>query len=429
MNLRAIPSRIGLAAVLVAAGLLARALLRPEKTDPPPGVLPRENTAYAAVAADDKANAGLPPQALALPLKSGSSPDVRGPEEAAMPSRVRLLNVRLNGRKLFSEYGSLNQGIAADEQLDGLLALGVRHLLVHANFFDEEVSPFPAAATLRALTDHPRLSLIADDGQTFAFRILPKHPVEHVPPANWSDLLFATLQHWSWDPPLEIPQGEAVPLLLCAPVQPAPGLRYLLRIAEGSAQPLLTPPTREGISSLTHPIAGYPDWLQADLPGSTGAFVTAISGPVILEYALLTAGELPEPGPDGTLRVPPALLFHSGHSSPGDNSVAFRPDTVPAGLALQGPNLPFPPGTYDILITYATDLPAGTLRLLTLPDRAELAAANLRGGGEPILFRAIPVGSAPLRFELDYNGQAHLTLHGIWFRPATLQLRPVAAPS
>lgn len=413
-------------------------MFRPsEKPDSAPGG-PRENAAYAAVAADDKANAGRPPQALALPLMPGDSSQASLYEHPAKRSRVRLLNGPASNvpagstKDIFQKYESLNQGVASDEQLDDLLALGVRHLLVHANLFREEASPFPAAATLRALIGHPRLSSIADDGQTFAFRILPKHPVEHVPHANWPETLFATSRHWNWNPPLEIPQGESAPLLLPAPVHPAAGLRYLLRIAKGSAQPLLTPPARGGLSSITHPVAGYPDWLQAELPSSTGAFIHALSGPVALQAALLTAGELPAPGPDGTIHLPPALLFHVGHSSPGGSPAYFLPETVPAGIVLHGPDLPLPPGVYDIAILYSADLPAGTLRLLALPDRTVLAVAELSADtnalhahGEILRFPAVPVGAAPLRFELDYNGRAHLMLHDIVFRPATLQLRPV----
>ena len=394
--------------------------------------LPRANAAYAAIAADDKANAGQPARALALPLWPGSSHWTSLYEYAVMLSRVRLVNGYAPAvpagyfEDIFKKYESLNQGCATDEQLDGLLALGVRHLVLHANVFPEQVSPFPPAATLRALTGHPRLALLADDGQTFAFRILPKHPVEHVPHANWDAGLYAAARQWSWEPPLEIPNGQTARLLLRAPVFPAPHLRYLLRLGERSTQPLLVPPGSDEVASVTHPVAGLPDWLQAELPGPMGGNVSAISGPVALEHALVTAGEWPAPGDDGAFRVAPALLFHLGHSAPGQAAVSFDPETVPAGRVLHGPDLPFPPGVYDVALAYSAagaESP-GIFRVLALPGDQVLAETQLDPGQTECVMPALAVGAAPLRFEFHYAAKDSVVLRGIRLVPATLRLAP-----
>ncbi|MGD9780732.1 MAG: hypothetical protein AB7V14_01115 [Kiritimatiellia bacterium] len=398
--------------------------------------LPRANAAYAAVAADDKANDGRPAHALALPLWPGDSHWTSLCEYAIMLSRVRLVNGYAPAvpsgyfQDVFKKYESLNQGYATDEQLDALLGLGVRHLLFHANAYPDKISPFPAAAALRSLTAHPRLALLADDGLVFAFRILPKHPVEHVPHANWPDTLYAAARHWPWNPPREILREQTAPLLLRAPVFPAPNLRYLLRLSDGSAQPLLVPPGRDGVSSLTHPIPGLPDWLQADLPCPTGGLAEAVSGDVVLKHALLAAGELPAPGPDGSIRIPPALLFHWGHASPGQDDVAFDPETVPVGQALYGPNLPVPPGVYDIALSYA--VPAGTaaspgiFRVLTLPGNELLAEVQLDPAGESLVVPALSLGADPLRLEFHYTAAAAVVLRGIRLSPSTLRLRHAA---
>ena len=425
----------GRALAISAAGLLALWTVAQDFAQTAPGFcrLPRANAAYAAIAADEKANAGQPAHALALPLWPGSSHWTSIYEYGVMLSRVRLVNGYAPAvpagyfEDVFKKYESLNQGYATDEQLDGLLGLGVRHLVLHADAFPEQVSPFPPAATLRALTGHPRLALIADDGQTFAFRILPKHPVEHVPHANWTSGLYAAARQWNWDPPLGIPNGTATRLFLRAPVFPAPDLRYLLRLGENSSQPLLVPPGSEDVASLTHPIAGLPDWLQAELPSPTGGHVSAISGPVSLAYAILAAGDLPAPAADGALHVAPALLFHLGHSAPGQDAVAFDPATAPAGQVLYGPNLPFPPGVYDILLSYSArgaDSP-GIFRVLALPGVQPLAEARLAPDQEQCVFRAIPIGDAPIRFEFHFFAQDSVVLRDIRLVPATLQL---AAP-
>ena len=412
----------GMAAWTVAAALA--------QTTPGFCRLPRTNAAYAAVATDDKANADRPAHALALPLWPGSSHWTSLYEYAVMLSRVRLVNGYAPAvpagyfEQVFKKYESLNQGWATDEQLDGLLALGVRHLLLHANVFPEQVSPFAPAATLRALTGHPRLALLADDGQTFAFRILPKHPVEHVPHANWDGGLYAAARQWQWEPPLEIPALQSQRLWLRAPVFPAPQLRYLLRLGAGSTQPLLLPPGSEQIAQLTQPIPGLPDWLQAELPDPIGGTVSAVAGPVVLERAVLAAGELPAPGTDGVLRVPPALLFHVGHAEPGNGAVRFAPETVPAGRALYGPNLPFPPGVYDVVLAYESEGPAAPGIFRVLAGERPLAETELAPDQSECRFPALAIGAEPLRFEFHFAGRATVVLRDVRLAPATLTLAP-----
>lgn len=401
--------------------------------------LPRQNIAYAAVAGDETANAGRPAHALALPLWPGDSHWSSLYEYAVMLSGVRLVNGYSPAvpagyyETVFKKYESLNQGSGDDGQLDDLLAMGVRHLIFHANAFPEKVSPFPAAATLRSLVGHPRLALIADDGLTFAFRILPKHVIEHVAPANWVQTLYCPARQWPWSPPLGIQPTGSAPLTWRTPICSTPGSRYLLKLADGTAHPILIPPGSSGIASLTQPIAGLPDWMQADLPTPTGALVSAVSGRVVLERALLTAGELPAPRPDGSIQIPPALLFHVGHCSPGNDSVRFNPETVPARRVLYGPDLPFPPGTYDIVLAYrlpaaagSDDEPPGFFRVLDLSNPQPLVDAALDPAAESVAFPAISIGSEPIRFEFHYAGHGPVVLDNIRLVPATLQLRPAA---
>lgn len=412
---------------LFALGTVLHALAQ---TDPGFCRLPRESAAYAAVAGDDTANAGKPACALALPLRPGDTHWVSLYEYHGLLSSVRLVNGDApadNREDILNKYESLNQGYATDEQLDGLLALGVRHLILHANSIPEPAAPFPAAATLRALVGHPRLALIADDGLVFAFRILSKYAIGHVPHANWTDTLHAVSRHWHWNPPLEIPPAQDAPLLLHAPVFPAPNLRYLLRLGTGSAQPLLVPSGREGIARLTQPVAGFPDWLQSELPSPTGAWVNALSGPVVLEQVLLTAGDLPARGPDGSIRIRPALLFHCGHSAPGQDFVSLDPETVPAGVVLHGPNLPFPPGVYDVVLSYSARgrSPPGVFRVLSLPGSDLLAQGNLDPATNRLILPAVTLEAAPIRFEFSYNGDQPVDLREIRLVPATLRLVPV----
>ena len=323
----------------------------------------------------------------------------------------------------------LNQGHATEEMVDELFAAGIRHVLLHTGDYTPEDSPFPGTATLRALTGHRRLAGWTDDGQVFAFRILPAHPVGNVPQPNWREDLYATRQHWQWDPPLDISRDSSFPLPLSSPLASAPQRRYLLKLAPGSTRPLVIPPGRQGTASLTHPIPGLPEWVQAELPHPTGGRIHAVSGPVTLERALVTAGDLPAPGPDGVIHIAPALLFHAGRTSPGSPAVRFDPELVPAGRALQGPNLPLPPSVYDITLSYAvrdrTNGPAGIFRVATFPDGVTLAEALLDPATNTLVLRALRLNDAPITFEFDYSGTTAVLLREIRLAPATIRLQPV----
>ena len=138
----------------------------------------------------------------------------------------------------------------------------------------------------------------------------------------------------------------------------------------------------------------------------------------------MAAGDLPAPGADGVVRVPPALLFHVGHAEPGNAAVRFAPETVPAGRALYGPNLPFPPGVYDVVLAYEADgaVAPGIFRVVAGEQR--LAEAELAPGQAECRFPALAVGADPLRFEFHYAGRSRLALREIRLAPATLMLAP-----
>ena len=152
--------------------------------------------------------------------------------------------------------------------------------------------------------------------------------------------------------------------------------------------------------------------------------MSAVAGPVVLEQALLAAGDLPAPGADGVIRVAPALLFHVGHAEPGNAAVRFAPETVPAGRALYGPNLPFPPGVYDVVLAYETagaKLP-GHFRVLA--GEQLLAEADLSPDLTECRIPALAVGAEPLRFEFHYAGHGSVVLRDVRLAPATLTLAP-----
>ena len=109
--------------------------------------------------------------------------------------------------------------------------------------------------------------------------------------------------------------------------------------------------------------------------------------------------------------------------------MAFWQNTVAAGLVLYGPNLPFPPGIYDITLTYSAagkESHAGTFRICELPLRNVLAEAPLDPAADRIVFPAVTLDEQPVRFELHYGGRMPLILRSIRLNPATVTLRPAS---
>ena len=400
--------------------------------------LPARAPAYEAIAADTAP--GVPPRALALPLWPGDSHWSSAYEHAALLTRVRLLNGYSPAapadypETVFRPLESLNQGVATDGQLDFLLARGIPHLAFHAAAFPSKVSPWSPAATLRALQAHPRLRPLADDGQTFAFRILETPDPAAADRPNWPFDLYPPTLHWAFPAPVQIPRGGDFPLPLRAPVAPAPDLRLMLLLADGSADPILQAPDPDGkIPALTTPDPLRPDWQQAPWPSPCGAVLHAVSGPFALRRAFLAAGRLPEPDPadGGACHIPPALLAHAGRMAPGSPVVRFDADSTPVGrVALFGPDLPFPPGSWDLVLDYvATPAPPpapppATLRLLTWPKGEVLAEAELPADSRTLRIPAITIHPDPIRIELRYTAPRPLALHDIALRPARITLAP-----
>lgn len=125
--------------------------------------LPHRNSAYAAVAADDQANAGRPPMPSPSPVARGFplEQSLRIRRHAFTGAPGQWLHPAVPAgylENVFLPYASLNQGHATGEQLDGLLALGVRHLIVHAGAFPEKSRrspPQPLSAPWSAIPVSP----------------------------------------------------------------------------------------------------------------------------------------------------------------------------------------------------------------------------------------------------------------------------------
>lgn len=165
-------------------------------------VLTDEQPAYAALLEKN-----AKPHALVIPLWPGDSHYTSVYQHYASLYRIRMVNgyrpfVPEDYRKGFwPRFESANLGELSDAQLDELLKIGVNAVILHEDLFPEKVSPVPVAYTLRALLNHPRLTLLSHAGTIWSWRI-EREPRKEIIPlgTNWT-LRFPSQKSAKANPP------------------------------------------------------------------------------------------------------------------------------------------------------------------------------------------------------------------------------------
>ena len=394
-------------------------------------VLPGRLSAYEAVAADAAAE-GLSREAVravSLPIWPGDSHWSSLYEYAITESGIRHLNGYAPatpagyGREVFAKFESLNQGWATEEQWDALLGLGVRYVLFHGNAWEEKVSPWPPAVTLRRLMGDARLRPLnaESEGQVFAFRILERE--EEGERKNWEDGLWGASRQWVFgEEGRRVEAGGEVAFTQRAPIFPAPGLRLMMRLAEAQPSPMGV--DLEGKrAALAGQSEGLPGWQTVEWLSPKGVRAKGDSGAFTVRRAYLAAGPDWEADADGVWRAEPATMWHTGTSRPGEAGVSFAPETTGAGLALWGPNLAVPEGTYEAGVAYESE------------EAGNGFAVRRAGGAETLAEVALPPGSgvagtgplmlddSPVRFEVVYRGKGRLRVERLELAPARFELK------
>ncbi len=407
-------------------------------------LLPPTQPAYTAAATHAQA-AGRVPHALVLPLWPGDSHWTSIYQYGVMHSRLRMVNGYAPARRsdyverVFHRFASCNEGVITDPQLDELAAMGVHYLVLHENAFPEQVSPFPAAITLRRLLQHPRLELLRQSGPVWCF-LIREQPGEFGTTAAWGPPLFAAARRWEFERQmrtgmtLEAADGASASnalagtvgghalLTLRGPPAAAPDLRLAFR-ASGDGE--VTWRT-SGLATSETARVTTPGWLWFAMPvlptGTTEpqAWTASISGGrVALDLALLTAGTAPATNTTGAFVFAAADLFHAGATDPRDGSVVLDPRRDPDGAIVYGPHLPVTPGLYDIRLVFETPAPAGQ-------EVGQLAAGPLDGpfhvaaarAGEACWMRRVVLDNRPLRLEFRYHRTCAVRLRQFELRPA-----------
>ena len=402
------------------------------------------NAAYAAVAADAQAMQ-QPAHVVAVPLWPGDSHYASVYQHYVSLYRIRMINgyrpfvPQDYVDEVFTRFRSINTGRLTDQQIDELLGRGIHHVILHEDLFPEKVSPFPVATTLQGLLQHPRLTLLKQDGPIWSFRLEPTARPPATPTIAWDRHFPARryeaerMDRQGADAADEAtasggrlvnlrPSGRINTGLLFCPA--LPDLRWSIRVrgkgvilasarAAGQAgEPLRIAIDEAGWAWHDVPLPAYThtEDIQLALEGLEGSvqvdLITLLAGP----WQPLAAGE--------SVTLPAPLFFHAGAIDLGTDSVCFTPQRDRPDLIFYGPKLPLPPGRYEIAVDLDTQAPNGTdlgTWIVACPEGNEIGRLDLVAGGSAHLQVEVP-DNLPLLCAFLYHGTTELCLQRIHLR-------------
>lgn len=404
-------------------------------------LLDNQQAAYAAVAADAAAKARIP-RAVVIPLWPGDSDWAAVYQHYVSLYRIRMLNgyrpvVPRSYQEWISRFYSLNVGQVDDAQLAILRERGFHYLILHEDAFPEKASPFPVAYTLDRLLAHPRLALLKQAENIWAFELLDS-PRPDAPDAPSHGALFPTR---SWE-------LERMPRTAATEVDDdtACSGRYLQLTEAGAAiamRPFRADTVPDPVLMLRLRGAGTlafaadsnrppdraiavasPDWRWFPLPldparaDPVAPRLTLDQGTVDADYAVLTAGLWTPPAPGESVVFPASRFFHAGWSDPVAGTVHLRPEYDPSDYLFYGPRLPFPAGTIEIAMDLETPAPAGTKLGRLIVDSLGFAKGPYPvTAGEPVRLRFEQESDRPLTLLFQYRRHAPITIKSVRFTP------------
>jgi hypothetical protein len=394
--------------------------------------------AYAAVAAD-----AVDARAVAVPIWPGDSAWSSLYQHDSSLHRLRMLNgyspVVSSDYidKIFSPLISLNSGVLTDAQIDFLKSMGVRYLIFQQDAFPEQVSWFPVGATLQKFLRHPRLELLRQDRNVYAFRIGDRAKPAESP--AWD--LFGS--RFMADASFErAPEGAIIA------EDPTAGFGRFMRLAQpGSAvwfrqvdqydmpDPLLMVRARgrgqwnvmlqQCDTERSYPMQVNSEewtwvvwplsWIEDDCTWWRVGFQLQ-DGQLDLDAVSFVSGVPPvlEPGESYLIKAP--TFYHAGYTDLDKDAVVLTPQHEPTGRIFYGPRWVLPDGVYSAEIEWV--LPplsgelVGRLEIKLNPQRVE-GVVEIRGPShEPLVFSTRPV-NLPLEFGLHYERKAKVAIRGI----------------
>ena len=340
--------------------------------------------------------------------------------------------------EVFYRFESINRGFATEEQLDGLLAMGIHHLVLHEDAFPERVSPFGVAQTLKGFLEHPRIRLLAQDRAVWAFEIMEDGAEVNVIRVPWDQASVT----YAWDAERIASEGADVHTDAAAH-----GGRFV-RLSE-TGQEVRVPDwgihhvetlrlsarvRGEGVLRAGMVLDSLPyvqtfaldtqDWIWLDIPYP--AFeghrkdlqfrLAAETGAIDVDYVYVAQGQTPASLEIGhAFRMPAPTLFRAGYTDLARNEVILRPDLVPANYILYGPRLPLPVGRYVVRLVYRSesDTELGAMGFRYPGKRDNPGRVSVRGADGIAEIEYIQTANLPVTMEFLYNRAAGMTIHAL----------------
>lgn len=406
-------------------------------------LLDTSQQAYQAVATDCRRR-GRPPRALVVPLWPGDSSWGSLYQHYVSIYRIRMLNgyrpivPKRYTRDVVERFRSVNTGDLSSSQIDGLAAMGIRHLVFHENAFPEPVSPFPVFFTLKRLLEHPMLQLLRQDGNVWAFRMLaeprdgpPPHVADanhHFPARQWQaeslpcpgGVVRVGVPGAGASGLVSLASGEAflrIPAPDSVPIK-RPVLHTRL-CGEGTLEAVYSAPSGGEVSEM-RPVAERSwTWLGIPLRKSDGSELRRLScpsGQLDIDMAIMLTAPWAPPA-EGTSQVFPACsFFNAGVIEPSSGALSFRPEYEADSVIFFGPRLPFEPDAYEVQIDYQTGVAAGTrLGSFVVGEGNRWSGPfEIRAGDE--VRETIQVESnLPLTLRFTYSRNAPLVFRSVTF--------------
>jgi hypothetical protein len=350
-------------------------------------LLDKSQPAYEAVARDAKENHRLP-RALIVPIWPGDSAWASLYEHYVSLYRIRMINgytpivPRDYIENVFHALESANCGLISDAQIANLRQRGIDYILLHEDAFPEKVSYFPVGLTLKRLLNHPRLQLLKQGQNVWAFKIRNAPESRPEITSGWN-IFFPNLHYemeWSScsnavaleDPTasgrrfLRLAADRSTAVIQSFEHLQAPSPVLLVRYrGHGKLEFHFT---LDDAKRSTEMLAADSDqWLWANIPMGdladthwAEANIQKLQGAVDLDLAVFCSGHLPSLAKGESFSLPGPLFFHAGYSDLEKNSIGLRPDYEPADAIVYGPKLPLTEGCYDVEMVYSSEAPEGT---------------------------------------------------------------------
>lgn len=406
-------------------------------------LLDEQQPAYEAVARDAR-SVGKEPRVLIIPIWPGNSAWASLYEHYVSLYRIRMINgyqpvvPESYITDIFSLYDSVTTGLISDAHFEDMKSRGIRYVILHEDAFPEKVSCFPVAFTLKRLLSHPRLELLCQAANIWAFKVRDVPASEPQPGRvpDW-DIFFPTL--WFEAETAELTNaaslstngcsggmfarletaGAAVALPAFGHAQaPSPGILARCR-GHGRLNVAITPDGGiTGQRDVAVESAGW-EWIRialGDLEGS-GTVTLAFrlgAGAVDLDVLSYWSGDVPRPPVGESLSLPAPLFFHAGHTDLHANGVRFRWEYERSDAILYGPRIPLPVGCYDVEMAIHSTARPGT----------HLGRVIWENGNRQINSSPVVAGQ-PYQQSLHLECNLPSTMHFVYSRNADMMLGEV----